>query len=534
MPRLFISYRRADSKAVSGRIYDRLVTAFGKKAIFKDIDNIPPGTDFRQVLRDATAECRVMLVVIGPQWLTVTDAQGKRRLDDPDDFVRIEVESGLLRKEVTVIPLLVEGAQMPTAAQLPASLRQLTFNNAFTLHDDPLFNRDVVTLIGLLRPLMRVRNTSLPLIVGGVTALLLMVVAVIVLSSPDRLNTGTGTPTTTPPQIAAQSTATLDVVQIAAQTQAREAEQTRQAIPTATPTPTEDVPATVNAINTGTRAYVQTQDALRLAQATVDAAATLTARPTQTPIPPTPIPPTPTTDPLSLARTPVTSNWAWTPISQAFDGVTMVLVPAGCFLMGSTDGQSDEAPVHEQCFPAPFWIDQTEVTQADFERLGGVKAVPNTFDGDARPVEEITWVEALDFCEARAMRLPTEAEWEYAARGPDGWVYPWGDDWNADNVVWSGNSNNQTSDVGSRPAGASWVGALDMSGNVFEWVSSLYQAYPYDAQDGREDNANRTDGRVLRGGSWYSYGPTVLRAANRVRVAPDDSNGSVGVRCALS
>ncbi len=531
MPRLFISYRRADSKAVSGRIYDRLVTAFGKKAIFKDIDNIPPGTDFRQVLRDATAECRVMLVVIGPHWLTVTDAQGKRRLDDPDDFVRIEVESGLLRKEVTVIPLLVEGAQMPTAAQLPASLRQLTFNNAFTLHDDPLFNRDVVTLIGLLRPLMRVRNTSLPLIVGGVTALLLMVVAVIVLSSPDRLNTGTGTPTTAPTQIAAQSTATLDVVQIAAQTQAREAEQTRQAIPTATPTPTEDVPATVNAINTGTRAYVQTQDALRLAQATVDAAATLTARPTQTPIPPTP-----TTDPLSLARTPVTSNRAWTPISQAFDGVTMVLVPAGCFLMGSTDGQSDEAPVHEQCSPAPFWIDQTEVTQADFERLGGVKANANAFDGAQRPVERITWFEARDFCAIRGMRLPTEAEWEYAARGPDGWVYPWGDEFVGANVIYSGNSNSQTAPVGAdiRVAGASWVGALDMSGNVREWVSSLYQAYPYDAQDGREDIANRTDGRVLRGGSWDYYNPTDLRAADRFGDTPDDNNFIIGVRCARS
>jgi formylglycine-generating enzyme required for sulfatase activity len=229
------------------------------------------------------------------------------------------------------------------------------------------------------------------------------------------------------------------------------------------------------------------------------------------------------------------SGGLWSPITHTFaDGVPMVQVPAGCFMMGSTNGDNDEQPVLEQCFNEPFWIDLTEVTQADFERLGGVKAYDNRFDGDQRPVERITWFEARDFCALRDARLPTEREWEYAARGPDNLTYPWGSAWNENNAVWDGNSNSQTGEVGSRPAGASWVGALDMSGNVWEWVSSLY--LPYDSSEDRELNTGtRTDVlRVLRGGSWYIVYTDILRAAFRNRLAPDGGSINSGFRCARS
>jgi len=91
MPRIFISYRRTDSPDVAGRIYERFAARFGRKNVFKDIDNIPVGTDFRAVIEDALLNCQVMLVVIGPNWLDAKDAEGKRRLDNPEDFVRIEV-----------------------------------------------------------------------------------------------------------------------------------------------------------------------------------------------------------------------------------------------------------------------------------------------------------------------------------------------------------------------------------------------------------------------------------------------------------
>src|SRR5690606_37915230 len=97
MPRIFISYRRADSRLVTNGIHDRLVQAFGEKDIFKDVNDIPPGEDFRTVLQQAVETSDVMLVIIGPQWTNITDSQGKRRLGDPNDFVRIEVESGLAR-----------------------------------------------------------------------------------------------------------------------------------------------------------------------------------------------------------------------------------------------------------------------------------------------------------------------------------------------------------------------------------------------------------------------------------------------------
>jgi formylglycine-generating enzyme required for sulfatase activity len=242
---------------------------------------------------------------------------------------------------------------------------------------------------------------------------------------------------------------------------------------------------------------------------------------------------------LDTARTFTGSNTDWQTLytggfTHTFaDGVPIVLVPAGCFMMGSTNGLDHEQAVLEQCFNAPFWIDLTEVTQADFERLGGVKANDNGFDGDQRPVERITWFEARDFCALRDARLPTEREWEYAARGPDNLTYPWGSAWNENNAVWDGNSNSQTAEVGSRPAGASWVGALDMSGNVWEWVSSLY--LPYDSSEDRESNTGtRTDVlRVLRGGSWVGYNSDYLRAAIRGQYAPGYWS-RFGFRCARS
>ncbi|MEP7292640.1 MAG: toll/interleukin-1 receptor domain-containing protein, partial [Chloroflexota bacterium] len=215
MPRIFLSYRRADSRLVSNRIYDRLVAAFGKQNVFKDVDNIPPGRDFRGVLREATAECQVMLVVIGPNWVNVTDANGNRRLDDPNDFVRIEVETGLQRDGILVIPVLVEGAAMPPPNQLPISLQELAYNNAFTIHDDPLFHRDMDALIIHLRKLLhREGRFSWWLVL----ATLLLIVVIGVFTLPPLLNRAfptqvasdfTTSPTLTNTAVEIVSTATL-------------------------------------------------------------------------------------------------------------------------------------------------------------------------------------------------------------------------------------------------------------------------------------------------------------------------------------
>lgn len=145
-PRIFISYRRADSADVTGRIYDRLREHFGKSAVFKDVDSIPPGVDFKEHLEKAVGKCQVFLVVIGDKWLEATEAKRRNRLHDPDDFVRIEIESAL-KRNITIIPLLVRGASMPAEEKLPPSLRKLVYRNGISIRSDPDFHGDMNRLI---------------------------------------------------------------------------------------------------------------------------------------------------------------------------------------------------------------------------------------------------------------------------------------------------------------------------------------------------------------------------------------------------
>jgi len=142
---IFVSYRRQDSADVTGRIYDRLVQRFDRKQIFKDVDSIPLGVDFRVHLGDVVGRCNLLLAVIGPQWLAAAGPNG-RRLDDSSDFVRIEIEAALARN-IPVIPLLVGGADLPAEGELPPSLAALTFRNGIAVRADPDFHRDMDRLI---------------------------------------------------------------------------------------------------------------------------------------------------------------------------------------------------------------------------------------------------------------------------------------------------------------------------------------------------------------------------------------------------
>src|SRR6187399_353236 len=129
MRNIFVSYRREDSSDVTGRIFDYLKTAFGEKHLFKDVDSIQLGTDFRDAIKQGVNQCHVLLAIIGDEWLKATDKTGARRLDDPDDFVRLEITAALDRN-IPVIPVLVEGATVPKQADLPPPLQRLAFRNA--------------------------------------------------------------------------------------------------------------------------------------------------------------------------------------------------------------------------------------------------------------------------------------------------------------------------------------------------------------------------------------------------------------------
>jgi hypothetical protein len=144
--RIFISYRRNDSADVVGRIYDKLMNQFGKENVFKDVDSIPLGIDFREYLDKSVSNCNIFLAIIGTRWLEVKSSDGKRRIDDSGDFVRIEIESALQRN-IPVIPVLVQNATVPTATELPLAIRQLAYRNGISVRSDPDFHNDMDRLI---------------------------------------------------------------------------------------------------------------------------------------------------------------------------------------------------------------------------------------------------------------------------------------------------------------------------------------------------------------------------------------------------
>lgn len=150
MSKIFISYRRQDTRAIVGRVFDRLEMKFGRDAIFVDIDSIPPGVDFHAWLNSRVAEAVIVVALIGPGWADVTDETGRRRLDNPNDFVRIEIEATLAR-DIPLIPLLIDGAQMPDTKALPETMQALTRRNASFLDSGRDFNANISRLIEALK-----------------------------------------------------------------------------------------------------------------------------------------------------------------------------------------------------------------------------------------------------------------------------------------------------------------------------------------------------------------------------------------------
>jgi len=512
--KVFVSYRRSDTPDVSGRIYDELVRHFGDQTVFKDVDDIPLGVNYAVFLNDVVQQSSVMLVVIGANWLAVTDERGQRRLDQPDDLVRIEVAAAL-EGGIPIVPLLVQGAPMPRQSELPKELAALSLYNGTPIRPDPDFHWDMGRLIRQLEPYLapagaprsaRAGPRSWPVwlwvVLGALVLLLFGGGALGVRYAMERA--------------AARATATSSAS--AAATPTRE--------PTLAPTATVTViPAT--------------------STETSPPEPTFTPTPTATPA----ATPTPT-------KTPTPTPW---PIRvREKDGAVMVYVPAGEFRMGSTEQEIDaamaecdgcdrdyfarELPRHKVRLEG-FWIDRTEVTNAQYRQCvdAGACSPPVNASSHTResyydnpaydnyPVIYVTWHQARAYAEWAGGRLPTEAEWEYAARGPQGSTYPWGEDLPNQGLLNYDRNVNDTTEVGSYPEGSSWIGALDMGGNVSEWTSSLWESYPYDAADGREDP--EAEGfRVLRGGSFFTVAVTA-RCGNRHSAAgPNLSHMGIGFR----
>lgn len=391
------------------------------------------------------------------------------RIHDPDDWVRREIAHALALPQIRIIPVRIDGF-LPTPADLPPDLMPLLDRNAVRLEHE-LFEETADRLIRHIRetePQGKARPRSRWRL--GLMVAGLLIAAVAIGGVFVLMQSGISTPT-------------------------------------------EDI---------------QTTDDM----------------------------PTPATE---ATEAPLTANGQWSPVFETISTIEMARVPAGCFAMGGDEAQNwigDEwvaaGTGGQQCLP-PFYIGRTEITNAQYRAC--VEAGRCTPPGDSlfyddpaysdHPVIGVDWQQANSYAAYIDMRLPTEAEWEYAARGPNGWRYPWGDDYDGvrlnfcdatcaldwrDETVDDGFA--QTAPVGSFPDGASWVGALDLGGNVWEWTSSTFWAYPYDAGDGREDPFNSDDQRVVRGGSWF-YTLSDARATSRFGVGVAEWGDSLGFRVVL-
>ncbi len=217
------------------------------------------------------------------------------------------------------------------------------------------------------------------------------------------------------------------------------------------------------------------------------------------------------------------------------DGAPMVLVPAGEFIMGSNLGDSDEKP-RRRVYLDAFYIDKYELTNERFQAAGmrPDKDSGSKFNGAKQPVVDVTWRQARDYCAKVGKRLPTEAEWEKAARGTDGRKYPWGASWDPDKAIWRKNSGLKTHSVDrSYNTHKSPYGAVDMAGNVWEWVQDRYgKDYYRNAPAKNPKGPSSGSARVLRGGSWYNKIADSFRAAIRTWTKPENRHISTGFRCA--
>jgi formylglycine-generating enzyme required for sulfatase activity len=237
------------------------------------------------------------------------------------------------------------------------------------------------------------------------------------------------------------------------------------------------------------------------------------ATPIPTP-PPSSAAPTPFIDGATLALMPVEANADWTPVIREVEGIEMVLVPAGSFIPGEIPASTEDRQLRQVKIETPFWIDRYEVSNAAYNRYllalhGDSTTEPicqSRWCEDERPRDSISWEEALAYCQWRGGRLPSGIEWEYAGRGVDNWLYPWGNEFDPARVNYrghyrqagEGSLNPETMPIDSLPEGASWVGAYHLLGNVQEWIA-----------DGSQTSISRP--HALRGGAAFNSELTLLR-----------------------
>lgn len=545
MVKIFISYRRADSAETTTRLNDRLVHAFGRENVFKDVDSLLAGDNFPNVLREWVSTADVVLTVIGQKWLTVQDEDGRRRLDNPNDWVRIETEMALKRGGgVRLIPTLVDGAAMPKASALPKPLEGLPDNNGQTLRTDH-FHDDVSALIKVIQRRSDPNAAPQPVDLYRAHGLL------------------------------------VEVVKVKSWDAAREIIASMRSV--------GNVPAHFqlddieNYIYTNVQAKQRDSD-YEILQRNADlvdigalSAEKLLAKLEEFwQI----YPPRLIFDPANLFLRYSTSSVIASvpppakPRSKVYDILPApfewVDIPAGPVTLVNDWDDNEKVYLKKgqpQTVNVPaFSIAKYPVTNDQFRKFidaGGYKQqkwwtpdgwqvrekekwVEPRFWTDQKwnradyPVVGVSWYEAIAFCNwmheasGENIILPTEPQWQRAAQArPDGSDsgrgFPWGDKWESgrcNNSVSPEDSNSTTPVTQYEGKGDSLCGAVDLSGNVWEWCLTAYLT--------GKDDLNGTDVRVLRGGSWFNNYSDYFRADYRNRLNPNYRVNNGGFRISRS
>lgn len=491
---IFIGYRRDDTADVAGRIYDALERKFGRERLFKDVDNLRPGADFGAYIQTVLPRCQVALILIGPHWLDARDEAGARRLDDPNDWVRIEIETALATPGLDVVPVLVNGARMPRSDELPESLRPLLRRHAAVIRRDPDFRDDVGKLSAALSESVKTGLLDLSSIGGGRKAM----------PAPERA----------PPQRNAGMMFVGGVAVALALVAAGYGAWRFLGPPASPPAETASTATTAAGEDAGgprgaaTTATTQSQQQQAPPQQQKQAQA-------------------PPVQATTVQTPPQTQQQAQIALPD------MVRIPGGSFVMGSPASEpgreNDEGP-QRTVQVAAFYMSRTEVTFAQWDACvadggcNGYRPADQGWGRGSRPVISVSWNDAQAYVQwlsrrtGQRYRLPSEAEWEYASRAGTITAYSTGDSITTSQARFNSDS---TVPVGSFRANA--FGLYDMHGNVWEWVEDCYSAN-YDA-------TRNCSYRVFRGGSW-DFNLQVLRSANRSGFAPSSRGSILGFRVA--
>lgn len=558
-PGIFICYRRDDSAGHAGRLYDRLSAHFGDEQIFMDLDRIEAGEDFVQVIEEAVGSCEILLALIGRSWLTSQDEVG-RRLDNPNDFVRVELAAAFAR-DIRVIPVLVQGAQMPRPQDLPEALRSLSRRHAFDLSDQR-WRQDVDRLVGTLEKILASQRESRRLVAEEEEA------------ERRRREAEARRQAESEAEAQRQAEENERLRQAAAEAERRrreaeeaervrrETEESERRVAEPSASAVTEITEPAKETHTAREPFAVKTPSVspfggrqRLAALTTPATKRARARARLILIfallsvaPPVAIwvltrpngedTKVAANQNASLSGTPPAGQkGAPTPTGETpTPPPGMVYVPGGDFTMGRDDGDEFESPAHRETLKA-FFIDAYEVTCGDYEEFVRKESHPPPpgWKGGAcpagaarKPITGVRWGDAVAFCYARAKRLPTEQEWELAARGTDGRRYPWGNEWRARSANADGASGGVV-EVGSYPEGKSPSGAFDMVGNAWEWTAATPAPYP----PKRELPIKVTgDLRVIRGGS-FAESRTQATATYRGYLSENSPhNEKTGFRCA--